>query len=140
MNEPIISPWLFYLLGVLFPLHVFLSFAAMFSFVGSVIAFIDKKSLEESAERWPKDIYYQKQACKASRLFCRLLICFIFFSTCSVFLPNKSTVIQMVIASKVTPANINTAVDVGNKAVDKVIDKIIQAAEQYDQRINKKKG
>lgn len=132
MNDPIISPWIFYFLGLLCPLHTFLFLTAGLSMIGAIIAFFHKTDCDEKIERWPEDKYHINRAKKAARTFYITTVLFIFSSILSIFLPTKSTVIQMIIASKVTPANISRAADLSERAVDKIIEKIIESSKKFD--------
>lgn len=132
MNDPIISPWIFYFLGLLCPLNTFLFLAVGFSIIGAIISFLHKTDCDERLERWPEDNYHINRAKKATKIFYTITVFLIFSSILSIFLPSKSTVIQMIIASKVTPANISKATDFGERAVDKIIEKIIESSKKFD--------
>ena len=136
MNEPLISPWVFYLLGLLDPLNMVFIMTTGLLAIASVMTCIDKIDCENKADAYANkdnDGYYKKQAHRASRRFYVVFISSIICMFFAIFIPTKTTVIQMIVASKVTPANINTAADIGEKTVDKIIDKIIQSAKKYNQ-------
>ena len=131
MNEPLISPWMFYLLDVLSPLDFILGTTALLSSIGAILCFMVKTDMEDEAEHCGYEGYYGRQAAKTNRRFKILLAIACVTMLFTVLVPSKSTVIQMYIASKVTPANLNAAADMGEKAADKMIEKIIEAAKRF---------
>lgn len=140
MNDPVISPWIFYFLGLLTPLQLFFFFSASISFIIGCIAFLHLFDCEDWVDRYKgENAFYNKKLKKASRIFYVTTIFFIFSTVMSIFLPDKNTVVQMIVASKVTPANIDKAADIGEKAIDKIINKVIEASQKFENRSNKGK-
>lgn len=100
--EPVVSPWIFYTMNVLLNLKSLVDII-LFSFalvLGSAlfVLLIDDGTLTGDREKiWKVIQPYFK-------------ICFIIFVVCGllwVFIPSKETMLQMLVASMVTPDNIH---------------------------------
>ena len=103
--EPIINPWVFYLIGVVDKLHTgLLVFMVMYVgvFVFEGLNYMDFCSTEKQKEQ------YVKTAEKAGVLFLAAGIVFI-------LVPDKTVLYKMLIANYVTPENIGT---VQNNVID----------------------
>lgn len=112
MNDPIISPWMIYLIDILHPLDGLLFIISMAMILGGVGVFL--LSLDD-------DIFAKKLLAIG---MCAALV--------NVFLPRPHTVYKMIAASYVTPANIQATGELADKAVDKVIDKIVDAIQKFE--------
>lgn len=84
--EPVISPWIFYVIGTLRHMQMLLSFVMVFSFFAVFFTFLERK--------------------KQSRITCCVAI---ISTTLLVFIPSEDTARNMLIAQYVTPDNIQTA-------------------------------
>ena len=121
MNEPIISPWIFYCIGLIEPILIM---GATFFFVGgfigcmSYVAYDDNK--ETDSER-AKFCYKTFKIC--------FLFCFIGFLI-GVFVPREDTVYKMLIASYVTPENINAGVQITKDGIQFIMQTIVDTAKQ----------
>lgn len=125
MNEPIISPWIFYWLSVVDNLRILLSCIGAMAFAIAlwlcldwIVEFCSGKN--DSA----------KHIQKAKTFACIGLVCSILFS----FIPSEKTLTRMIIASYVTPQNIEIVQGEANKSVDYLINKIVEAGEKWEQR------
>ena len=129
MNEPIISPWIFYLINLTDKVNVISFLMSLLSFVALSIAglfyFVGEFDGIEDSSR--------KRIIKSSKF---LAYCFLIFAPIAVFLPNQATMYKMLITSQVTPNNIeylkNEVKDTGQGLVDSITDasiKIIKAKE-----------
>ena len=123
MNDPIISPWLIYLIGIVEPLTCFIRIAAMIVVCYSII------QLEHEMNCYYDDINEAKKARKAKKNFLAFGVAIGFLS---MFIPTPSTIYKMIAASYVTPANIQATGELADKAVDKVIDKIADAIQKFE--------
>ena len=114
MNEPIISPWIIYLISRVCAIKILLFVTSVSSAIASVMFCAD--NLEKNA----------KKACAV----------FIASVVLNVFIPHEETIYKMIIAQHVTPANIQMVGEGAEKAVDKVIEKILN----YQIKLEKKDG
>ena len=114
MDTPIISPLYFYILGILDPINIIVLILAIFSFIASICLMADH-SVNYSSDKE----FFDKLT---KRTITTCIICAIL----CVIIPGKSTVIQMIVASYITPNNlIKTGQSIDN-TIDKVIEKIIK--------------
>lgn len=113
MNDPIISPWLIYLIGRIDLLHnlcYIVGFTATISFM--IIAILTLASGSEITSFLKK-------------LFCVALILDIF----AFFVPSKTEVIAMYAATYITPANVKATGEFVDKSIDNIVEKILKASE-----------
>lgn len=129
MNEPIISPWVFYLMNIADRVGTISFFIASFSFVGLVffgllyaIGFLDDMDDDD------------RERCIKSTKF--TAYCFLVFTPIALFIPGQQTMYKMLITSQITPNNIeylkNEVKSTGQGLVDSITDasiKIIKAKE-----------
>lgn len=116
MNEPIISPWLIYwagridmVQGICCIVGFFVTIYAMFATVAVVT-----------------DTNKDKESIKAAKIIvCTALI----LDMLGVFLPTEKEIYAMYAAEHITPANIKATGEFADKAVDKLIEKILKASE-----------
>lgn len=102
MNEPIISPWFFYLVGMTLPLTIFTFVASILSSVIAFALFADGRNYKPTAA-----------------LAC--LFIFIFIVT-----PSESTCYKMMLAQNITRETLITTGETLDKAIDKAVEKIIK--------------
>lgn len=115
MNEPIISPWLLYwagridmLQGICCIVGFFVTIYAVFVALAAMTAFNNND----------KDV-------KAAKIIvCTALI----LDMLGIFLPSKKEIYTMYAAQHITPANIKATGEFADKAVDKLIEKIVKAS------------
>ncbi len=123
MNEPIISPWLIYLINLLEPLF-FVSLAAACVCMTMIIVYAERRGSSYDED--------EQQVCKKEiKKWIKLL----FISTVLVVLiPKPETAWQMLVASKVTPATIQAtgkvAEDVTRKALELITDSVIKIMQE----------
>lgn len=114
MDTPIISPLYIYILGILDPINIIVFILAIFSFIAS-ICLVSDCTLKHS----PNKEFYDKLADRT------IVTCIICTFLC-VVIPSKTTAIQMIVASYITPNNlVKTGQSIDN-TIDKVIEKIIK--------------
>lgn len=121
MNEPIISPWLIYLIDIARPVTAVAFVFGALSLLASAACFIAIADLTDDAEKVASFGTSKK-----------LFIAGCTFALIWVLIPSQSTIYKMIAASYVTPANIQTAGELADKAVDKVIDKIADAIQKFE--------
>lgn len=120
MNEPIVSPWLIYWIGRLDMIQGFCGIAGFFltgiTFFVGIIKFVDNDYYSDTANKrfWSS----------LKKLVCVALI----FDALASFIPTKDEAIAMYVARRITPANIKAAGEFTDKAVDKLIEKILKAS------------
>lgn len=121
MNEPIISPWLIYWVGRLDVIHGFCCAAGfiltMAVIVFAVVAIADSVNNDDDANK--SFLNFLK------KLTCVALI----VDTLAFLAPTKNEAIAMYVARYITPANIKATGEFADKAVDKLIEKILKASE-----------
>lgn len=121
MNDPIISPWLIYLIDTVEPLINVIIVSAIVSISMFILlltanaAIYDDDKIEENS--------------KKVKLFLKVgVICGLLL----VFIPRPCTLYKMVVANYVTPANIQATGEFADKTMDKVIDKITNAIQKFE--------
>ncbi len=127
MNEPIISPWLFYLMEIANNIRV-VSFATV-ALVAILFAFFPFAFFPLFFDwKWQEALPALKKGAFVLGVAGMLLM----------FVPSSNTIIKMAIASYVTPQNVEYIANTTGKAIDGgidyVVDKIIEAADKWEQR------
>lgn len=120
MNEPIISPWLIYLIG---RLNIIQDFCCIVGFLlTGVTIFIGIIKLVDND-------YYSDAANKRFWSSLKKLVCVaLIFDALASFIPTKDEAIAMYVAKWVTPANIEATGEFADKAIDRLIEKISKAS------------
>lgn len=103
--EPVISPWFFYFAGVS-------NFIMIISLIGLIISLSVIFSILVLKE--------DKKDLKLS------IIAVIAFFVLATFMPSERTCYKMLIASMITPKNVETLVDKTEETIDILIEKIVQ--------------
>lgn len=124
MNEPIISPWIFYWMSVVDNLRSLIGFIGLLA-TGTTICFC----LDWIVQLGDKN-YSVKYKQEIKLFACIGLVCAVLFA----LIPNEKTLTRMIIASYVTPQNIEIVQGEANKSVDYLINKIVEAGEKWEQR------
>lgn len=115
MNEPIISPWLIYWAGRIDMIQAFCCIVGFFVTIFAVVTTIATVTAVKD-----------KEAVKAAKiLVCMALI----LDMLGAFLPTEKEIYAMYAAEHITPANIKATGEFADKAVDKLIEKILKASE-----------
>lgn len=115
MNEPIISPWLIYwagridiIQGICCIVGLFVTIYAMFVALAAMT-----------------DINEDKEAAKAAKIIvCTALV----LDMLGAFLPTEKEIYAMYAAKHITPASLKATGEFADKAVDKLIEKIVKAS------------
>ena len=124
MNEPIISPWIFYWMSVVDNLRSLIGFIGLLA-TGTTMWFC----LEWIVQLGDKN-YSVKYKQEIKLFTCIGLVCAVLFA----LIPNEKTLTRMIIASYVTPQNIEIVQGEANKSVDYLINKIVEAGQKWEQR------
>ena len=118
MNEPIISPWIFYALFVVDNLKCALVISMIICV--SAIVFMPMVVTDEDFAKCAK----------------KLVALFVMSGLLMVFTPDSKTITQMIIAQHITISNIEKAGQLTERAVDKIIEKIIKASMELNKSQN----
>ena len=121
MNDPIISPYVFYLIDVLNSISNILTVAIIVGLGAELGVFANWVS---------GNIEYKKMLSLIKIGMVGVAV----ISLLAIVIPSKETCYQMLVASQVTPANIQKAGDTIDKSLDKISDFIVNTAD----KINKK--
>lgn len=116
MNEPIISPWIFYALNMVDNLRG----GAICIMVLCLIALFFTPILLDTG-------------CTMKHIRC-LFVTFVVSVLLLILVPNSNTITQMIIAQHVTVNNLEKAGQLTDHAVDKIIEKIIKISNELDKR------
>jgi len=126
--EPLISPWLIYLIGTINSLYgwaitlsiIFGIVSIIFLFISAVFSSTDDGPLTNTDE---EDIAKSKKYLKFFRKYGFITI---FFIILSIIVPERNVVIGMIVAQNITKENLkslsSTAVDAKNSIKEDVID------------------
>lgn len=94
--EPIISPWVIYVLPLVDTLIAVLSVVAMFTMSALIILYLDDDFRKATGTTIVKGVW----------------AVFIISTLLAIFIPNKETLIAMYIANQVTPDNLSHAQEI----------------------------
>lgn len=108
MNEPIISPYIIYLLSLVENVRFVLAIASFGLAIFMVLS-----------PAWT-DSFTEHVGC-----FKKMVVAFIVSVILLVFIPSSDVITKMLIAQHVTPQNIQMIGDGVDKSIDRVIEKII---------------
>lgn len=122
MNEPIISPWVFYFINLVANLNFFLPLLALIS---GVICISAARRIEDCYEKKEKDDY--------AKLVNIFGVIFLVSTFTALLLPSSDTVYKMLAASYITPANITKVGDTAENAAIKLSDIIVDAAKRLQE-------
>lgn len=123
MNEPIISPWLIYWAGRMDMIHHFCIVAGVLLTMGAGISIT---GIVSSRADCGSD--YNGFG-KAFLNFTKKLTCVaLIVDVLAMAVPTKDEMIAMYVAGRITPANIKATGEFADKAVDKLIEKILKAS------------
>lgn len=142
MNEPIISPWLFYFADMLCPLPAILGFIIVVCVATYIICNVCRKDAylrlnyyraECNRPNWILEIKEDIKSFDAKIKIAKVVG--IISLILALFIPSKETAYKMFVAYHVTPANVQITEDMVDKSIDKVIEKIIN----YQKKLEEKK-
>ena len=120
MNEPIISPWLIYWAGRLNTIQEFCCVVGCLLTTATI--FLGMIKLIDNDDH--SDATNKRLWSSLKKLVCAAL----FFGALASFIPTRDEAIAMYVARYITPANIEATGEFADKAVDKLIEKILKAS------------
>lgn len=115
MNEPLINPWIFYMVDVLDTFRQVIGVIAIIG-VGLITTWTIIGTIECGFKEMLSTIGKYK----------RFVICICIAGLLTVFIPAQDTIYKMIAATYVTQENINTVEDRIDKMADKLVEKINQ--------------
>lgn len=113
--EPIISPWLIYVLGIIPTLKFIL---AILCFILPVISFLIFTQYDMEYDGDDKKFY--------KKLIKILLMAFIISVLSLIFIPSKDTVIAMMVSKNITVENLSQGKEIVKNSIDYIFEKIEQ--------------
>jgi uncharacterized membrane protein len=122
--KPIVNPVIIYLINLMGSLRVGFIIGAVIFAILTIFCAVEYEDLKESNSNEDKQM--TKKFFRASK---RFLVCFVLTFILIVFVPSKDTCIEMIVASYVTPDNIDAGVEKTKETVDYIIDKIKEVSE-----------
>ena len=122
--KPIVNPAIIYLINLMGSLRVAFIIGAVIFAILTIFCAVEYEDLKESNSNEDKQM--TKKFFRASK---RFLVCFVLTFILIVFVPSKDTCIEMIVASYVTPDNIDAGVEKTKETVDYIIDKIKEVSE-----------
>ncbi len=134
--EPIISPWIIYLLSFVSKLQGVLFVLATMCGLGVVIHIITVvwKAALETGDRDYKMVSRMAAKLKLFSIF------FVIIVVSLVIIPSKNTLIGMMIAKNVTSVNIEKALETGKNFKDEIKKDVIEIIDHITQVTQEKKG
>lgn len=117
--QPIISPWIFYIIDMLPKLSGITFLICLLGLAGFLVVLIQDITVSyNDGAGWKERIDPAKQKLKTRLLYTTGIISFIGFVG-MVLIPSQDTAYKMLIASYITPDNINAVVDGTGALVDR---------------------
>lgn len=116
MNEPIISPWIIYVISTFTGIRILFTLIAIICGIISVNSWVDSSD-EFAGEKTRK--HHRKIAT-------RFLIAFFCSILAIVLIPSKETAYEMLAARFITPSNIEKGTEVIKSSADYLADTIIR--------------
>lgn len=117
----IINPWWFYLIGVLDGINIISIFGILLGLIGTIaFSFVYRPQLTPS--------FTDTEIRGAKNIFKLSLVCFCISALFWILIPSESTMNKMLIANVLTKQNIEAGTDFTQDQIDKLVDKIADAA------------
>jgi len=127
--EPIVSPWLIYLLGIVNGVKSFFEFFAFLfgiSWVITIAGLAVSRFCEDLKEYHPE----------WRRAFLVASIAFLLTATPAIFIPSRGTIIGMVVAKNVTHDNVEKIIDSGHSVKEEIKKDIIEIIEAIQKELD----
>lgn len=116
MNEPIISPWIFYLIDVVSGVGVVCGLTLILGCMGFFFTLIER-SYDEDCTKWKKAFMYMA-----------LVSIFLL-----IFVPSKDTMYKMIVSSYITPNNIIKVGETVDDSLVRLSDIIVHTAKRLQE-------
>lgn len=123
MYEPIIDPMIFYWIDLADQLPSLVILSGILT-AGLALFTADSYEAHRESDDQPQEYKTFKKATKIATVF------FCVFGLLSFFTPSKDTMYKMLIAKQVTPHNLQVTGETVDKALDKVVEKIIKITQE----------
>ena len=117
--KPIINPVAIYVINLMGSLRVGLIVGAVIFAVLTIFCVAEYMDMKDGNS--DEDKQMTKDFFRSSK---RFLICFVLTFILVVFVPSKDTCVEMLVASYVTPDNIDAGVEKTKETVDYIVEKI----------------
>lgn len=125
--EPIISPWLIWLLDILGEINVTFAVTLIIFIIAFIIVFIifliDKAQYGGVDNDYDKD-WAREQLTSSTKRLKFTIICCVISAIVSIFVPSKQACIEMIATNYITEDNINAVSENTKEAIDYIFDKI----------------
>lgn len=116
--EPVVSPWIIYWISVLSNIGGALTFVMCLSIISSIILCVihisDRSSCYSSKLDFPNWFKYFKLSIIITCISCLI----------GIFIPDRQTMISMVVTSYITPDNINITTDYVVELVQRITEAV----------------
>lgn len=126
MNEPIISPWVFY--GIYLanslnnlPLLLIACFLCWILCKGAQFMIIEDVINEDEIKEITVSAY---------KMISKWIVAIVTSCCIAIFIPSESTMYKMLVASYITPHNISVTGEVIEKSFDKAVEKIMKVVDK----------
>lgn len=117
--KPIINPVAIYVINLMGSLRVGLIVGAVIFAILTIFCAINYMDMSEGNSEECK-----KSAKDFFRSSKRFLVCFVLTFILVIFVPSKDTCVEMLVASYVTPDNIDAGVEKTKESIDYIVEKI----------------
>lgn len=122
--NPIISPLTIYLINLMDPLHTVCIIACGIFLIIGIFYGIDYLDCKDSGSE-QNQIRAQKALGRTKRMAVVCVICMLL----TIFVPTKTTIIEMIVAQNVTIDNLNSGEEKLKEAIDYLVDKVEEVKE-----------
>jgi hypothetical protein len=123
MNNPIISPYLIYLMSVSTGLRVAFGLVGILGLIASVFAYVPN-----SIEEWGK-----------TKTILKYNIGFIICILLSILIPSETIIIKMIVAKNITPNNLSLIVKEGKELKENIKKDVLDIIMAIGEKSNKDK-
>lgn len=121
--EPIISPWFFYFADKADDVVMLSSLISLVLIATSSFMFLEEVCAEYNG--------FSKDLRKTNK---QLFMLGVLFALIALFTPNSSTIYKMELARQITPNNIGQLSNATDKAMNTLIDKIVEAEKKMQEK------
>lgn len=126
MNEPIISPWIFYGIHLANSLSS-LPLLLIACFLGwGLCKSVQIISIEDVAS----EDEIKEMTVSVNKMVSKWIVAIVTSCCIAIFIPSESTMYKMLVASYITPHNISVTGEVIEKSFDKAVEKIMKVVDK----------
>lgn len=131
MNDPIVSPWLIYLLGRVEPMSFVFIFTCIVSGVTAIALaiYVGGEGGEERPGESAFSKFSRESANRIGKRFRWVKYVAITTTIIAMFLPSKSDLIAMMVAKNITPSVVKESVKTGKEIKDDIVADIVRIIE-----------